>query len=213
MVMKFNLNLDSINYIKIVYKDRSERTCCKKAAIKFMGEREIVACIKYEEGIHVSAPQEVLLSFVCNNGLYRTTTTLKYFEIRDPYIYFTLQTPDGLEYQQNREYFRVRMQEKVVLSYKEKGEFIHTPCTTYDISANGIRLELPHKIDSIEDVYIKILFPNHELKTKAKFVRFDDEDDILKSAFRFVDLQENDMDFISQKCIQKQLEYKRSGLL
>ena len=44
--MKFNLNLDSINYIKIVYSDRNGSPHCVKAAIKRMGEKEIFACAK-----------------------------------------------------------------------------------------------------------------------------------------------------------------------
>ena len=105
--MKFNLNLDNINYIKIVYKDRDENTCCTKAAIKNMSEREIFACAKFEEGLNIQTPQEISLSFVCENGLYRTNTTLKYLEKDAPYIFFGIKTPLGLEYQQNREYFRV----------------------------------------------------------------------------------------------------------
>lgn len=207
--MKFNLNLDNINYIKIVYKDRQDATCCTKAAIKHMGEREIFACAKFEDGLNIQTPQDVLLSFVCDNGLYRTTTTLKYIENDEPYTFFTLKTPEGLEYQQNREYFRVKLDEDAILSFNNN----IIACKVHDISANGIRLILPEKIDNLNEVSINILFKPRDVKTKAQFVRFDDEDGILKASFKFVDISENDMDIISQKCIQKQLEYKRNSII
>ena len=204
--MKFNLNLDNINYIKIVYKDRSDNTCCTKAAIKNMSEREIFACAKFEEGINIVTPQEISLSFVCENGLYRTNTTLKYLEKDAPYIYFGIKTPLGLEYQQNREYFRVRMEEDVILNFNK----ISIPCKMYDISANGIRVILSKDIKIPKDVLIDILFNKKNVKTNAKFIRTDNEDNILKASFEFVEISNADIDLISQICIKKQLEYKRN---
>ena len=207
--MKFNLNLDNINYIKIVYRDAQDTTCCSKAAIKHMGEREILACAKFEDMPVIKTPQEVTLSFVCDNGLYRTNTTLKYVNNNDPYTYFALQTPEGLEYQQNREYFRVHMEEDALLSFE--GKVI--PAKTHDISPNGVRLILPEKMKIPEDVIIDLLFQPKSIKAKAKFVRYDNEDEILKASFYFVGLPESEVDAISQICIKKQLEYKRSSLM
>ena len=116
--MQFNLNLDSINYIKFVYKDMEDSTHCTKAAIKRMGEREIFACAKFENDLKVKTPQTITLSFVCENGLYRTNTTLKYIEKDAPYIFFGITTPHGIEYQQNREYFRVKMAEDAILTFE-----------------------------------------------------------------------------------------------
>ena len=207
--MKFNLNLDSINYIKIVYKNHNGFTCCTKAAIKYMGEREITACAKFDYGLLIDTPQDVMLSFVCDNGLYRTTTVLKYISNEEPYIFFTLSTPSGLEYQQNREYFRVGMKEDVLLCFE--GNII--PCKTHDLSASGVRLVLAEKIDIPENVVIDMLFKPKSVKAKAKFIRYDDEDDVLKASFKFIGLPESEVDIISQICIQKQLEYKRNSLM
>ena len=118
--MKFNLDLDNINYLKIIYKNADDTTVCTKAAIKRIGEREIFACAKFEDDLKINTPQDVSLSFVCVNGLYRTNTTLKFIENDPPYIYFTLRTPEGLEYQQNREYFRIKMEENAILSFLGK---------------------------------------------------------------------------------------------
>ena len=133
--MKFNLNLDNINYIKIVYKDKNDNACCTKAAIKNMSEREIYACAKFEDGLYIEFPQEISLSFVCDNGLYRTNTTLKYVENKNPFVFFYIKTPFGIEYQQNREYFRVRMDEDVIMTFNQTS----VACKVHDISANGIR--------------------------------------------------------------------------
>lgn len=204
--MKFNLNLDNINYIKIVYKDKQNNACCTKAAIKNMSEREIFACAKFEDGLYLQTPQDISLSFVCDNGLYRTTTTLKYIENQAPFVFFSIKTPLGIEYQQNREYFRVRMEEDVILSFDKHS----IPCKVHDISANGVRIILPQKIDIPEEVNLDILFQPKDIKTKAKFVRTDNEDNIFKASFEFVEMSGADMDLISQKCIKKQLEYKKS---
>lgn len=205
--MKFNLNLDNINYIKIVYKDKSDTVCCTKAAIKNMNERDIYACAKFENNLFLNTPQEVALSFVCENGLYRTSTTLKYIENDAPYTFFTMKTPVGIEYQQNREYFRVKMDEDAIISFDKET----IPCKIHDISANGVRLILLRKVEIPEEADLDLLFAPKGIKTKAKFIRFDNEDNVPKVSFEFIGMTDSDRDFISQKCIQKQLEYKRSN--
>ena len=206
--MKFNLDTDSINYIKIVFKDCQDNTCCKKAAIKCMNEREIYACAKIENGLSLQTPQNVSISFVCENGLYRTNSVLKYIENKDDYVYFALRTPEGIEYQQNREYFRVKMNENAIISFENNV----IPCKVHDISANGARPPPPPPNNMPEEVTVDILFQPKSIKTRAQFVRYDEDDGILKASFHFKHLPESDMDVISKKCIQKQLEYKRTLL-
>ena len=204
--MKFNLNLDNINYIKIVYKDKNDNACCTKAAIKNMSEREIYACAKFEDGLYIEFPQEISLSFVCDNGLYRTNAVLKYVENKNPFVFFYIKTPFGIEYQQNREYFRVRMEEDVIMTFNQTS----VACKVHDISANGIRIILPKKINIPKEVTLDILFQPKNVKTKAKLIRIDNEENILKASFEYLEISKNDVDLISQKCIQKQLEYKRN---
>ena len=210
--MQFNLNIDSINYIKFVYKDAEGATKCTKAAIKRMGEREIFACAKFEKEPKIKTPQNISLSFVCENGLYRTNTILKYIEKDEPYMFFGITTPKGIEYQQNREYFRVKMAEDAVLSFEKDNNMTVLRCKTYDISASGVRLIIDEPISQPNEVNINILFSSYEVKLKAEFVRFDNDDDILKASFKYTDISEKSRDVISQKCIQRQLEYKRNSL-
>ena len=169
-------------------------------------------CTKCEDDeFRIKTPQNVTVSFACDNGLYRTMVELIHSELRNSYVYFTLKTPEGLEFQQNREYFRVKMTEKAILSFKQNNEIKRVPSTTFDISANGVKLVIPEKYDNLEEVLINIMFDTRDFKSKARFVRYDDEDGILKASFQFIELPNNDVDFISQKCIQKQLEYKRNN--
>lgn len=212
--MKFNLDLEHINYIKILFKDRQGGVHCIKSAIKIMGEQEIYACTKYEEGFIIPAPQDVTLSFVCDNGLYRTKTRLLVVNKEDPYIYFSLKNPDGLEYQQNREYFRVKLQEPASISFlAENEQKISISGTTHDISANGVRI-VPTKRTAVpEKVNLEIQFPSKTIKAEAKYIRDDQDDNVYKMSFSFTEISTKDVDFISQICIQKQLEYKRKTAL
>ncbi len=207
--MQFNLNLENIKYTKIVYKDREENVHFLKAAIRSMSENELYACAKFEDGLDIETPQEVSVSFICENGLYRTNTILKSIENAEPYVFLTLKTPQGLEFQQNREYFRVRMEENVIMTFSDTV----ISCKTFDLSANGVRLKLEKYMHFPENVMLDILFTPKNIKTKAKFVRIDDEEGILKASFNFVHLDENSRDIISQKCIRKQLENKRNSKL
>lgn len=207
--MKFNLNVDSIKYIKVKYTDSNGVGHIAKASIKHLGEKEIFACMKYQRELNLVLPQEISVSFACDNALYNAKTILKTVENDDPYIYLTLKTPVEIEYTQNREYFRVRMEEKVILS------FVGTvlACKIYDISANGIRLILDKDVPIPNDVMIDILFSPKDIKTKARFIRKDNEDGVLKASFAYVDITETNRDIISQICIQKQLKDKRRSLM
>ena len=113
--MAFNLN--NIKYIKIIYRDNCDISHYAKAAIKNINGREIYASAKVEMPLYIKTPQEISLSIVCEEGLYKTNTTLKFVENKDSYVYFTIDLPDGMEYQQNREYFRVRMAGDVLLRF------------------------------------------------------------------------------------------------
>lgn len=211
--MKFNLELENINYLKLLYKDANDFLHCVKASIKHMSDIDIYACVKKEEWENIPAPQNISVGFACDNGLYKGESVIKYTKFEEPYLYFSIKTPEEIEFQQNREYFRVRLNNNVVISYRtDDDEIIRVPCNVYDLSANGLRVKLNTKTYFPQDVFIDIYFDNREIRTKAKFVRTDEEDEILKAAFHFIDLSENDMDYIARVCIRKQIEDKRNSL-
>lgn len=203
--MKFNLNSEKIKYIKITYSDANGTSHCAKAAVKSISAREIYACTKVEVPLCIKTPQEISLGIICDDGLYNASTTLKFIQNQEPYVFFTMNYPDDFVYQQNREFFRVRMEGKVLVRFHENV----IPCKIYDISANGIRVVPEKDIKFPDDVTLEILFAPKSVKTAAKYIRTDVEDDIFKAAFSFVNLSDSGRDIISQKCIQKQLEDKR----
>ena len=216
--MKFALDINNVNYIKIVYKDVSGTSHCSKAIVKQIGEKEIIACTKADIKPKIDTPQEVNLSFACDDGLYKATTILKYISNLyddDSYVYFRLKTPEEIEYHQDREYFRVRAGIKVIIYYNQPDteQTQSLECYAYDISANGIRVWFMEPTDISQNVKLEILFDGRKIYTNAHCVRTDFENKISMLSFKFNGIKEQDVDYISQFCIKKQLEIKRSQLL
>ena len=207
--MKFNINIESVNYIKIIYQDNNGFAHCIKAAVNNIKENEIVASTKYDGDLYVKTPQEIELSIACDNGLYKAKTILKSVEGDKSYMYYRIVPPVEIDYQQKREFFRVKISEDVVITYEDK----KVACETFDISANGIRVVLDEKISFPEEVCLTLYLPSKNVEVGAKYIRTDDEDKILKASFSFVELKESDRDYISQLCLQKQLEMRRKSLL
>ena len=211
--MKFDLSKESINYVKINYLDNDNFAHYTKAAVRFIGELEFLASTKSEEALNIPAPQEVELGIACDNGLYKAKTVLKKVEFEDPYILFTMRKPEEMEYQQNREYFRVKLQENINITYVKEEQEHSLSALTYDLSAKGVRIELDNEIDFPEEVILSLFLQNKIIEVKAKYVRTDNDDNIKKASFQFVDLKEPDLDYISQICFKIQLEERRKNLL
>lgn len=207
--MHFNFNLEDIKYIKILYRNKDGNPSTVKAAVKTMNEREIVSCIKYEENLTVPTPQDITLSIICGDGLYRTRTKLKSVDEDDPYIFFILETPQGMEYQQNREYFRINGSYDCVY-YVTKDE--ETKCyttKTVDISANGVSIIIPELIFSEEGSEIEIMLNERIIQAKVQYIRSEKIDEGYKISFTYINISNADRDNISKVCIKKQLEQKR----
>ena len=211
--MKFNFNLDDIRYVKILYTSGHSGPTTVKAAIKNITEDEITACAEYEEDFIVKTPQEVTLSIVCNDGLYRTKTKLKSVESEAPYIFFCLEIPVGMEYQQNREYFRISANYGCAYYVSIDGESRNYTTTTCDISANGVSLELPEPIYTDGDSEIDIMVEEKLIHAKIKYIRNEKSYKGYKLSFSFSEISQADQDYISKVCIQKQLEQKRNKTL
>lgn len=216
--MKFALDINNVNYIKIVYKDIYGISHCSKAMVKQIGEKEIIACSRAEIIPKIDTPQDINLSFACDDGLYKATTILKYTSNLyddESYIYFRIKTPEEIEYHQDREYFRVRAGIKVIIYYNQSDmEQINSlECYAYDISANGIRVWFMEPADISQNVKLEMLFDGRKIYTNAFCVRTDFENKISMLSFKFDRIKEQDVDFISQFCIKKQLEIKRSQLM
>lgn len=210
--MRFNFKLEEIKYIKIIYKDNNGTGCVTKAGIKKFDDREILACGKFENGLNIETPQEIVLSVVCNDGLYRTKTLLKSVENDEPYVFFILETPNGIEYEQNREYFRVPVKYNCIYKVKDNNEIREIAAITYDISANGISIITPNHFISENLSELIINIDGISINTKIKYIRSEKVNEGYRLSFSYVGISELDRDYISQVCIKKQLEQRRNLL-
>ena len=210
--MRFNFKLEEIKYIKIIYKDNNGTGCVTKAGIKKFDDREILACGKFENGLNIETPQEIVLSVVCNDGLYRTKTLLKSVENDEPYVFFILETPNGIDYDQNREYFRVPVKYNCIYKVKDNNEIREIAAITYDISANGISIITPNHFISENLSELIINIDGISINTKIKYIRSEKVNEGYRLSFSYVGISELDRDYISQVCIKKQLEQRRTAI-
>lgn len=211
--MKFTFNLEEIKYIKLVYQDNDGSPKSFKGAIKSIDDRKIFACIRNEDDVNMPLPQKVTLSIVCNEGLYRTETIMRSVETDEPYVFITLDTPQGMEFQQNREYFRIIAQYNCVYYISEHNNTISYTAKTIDISANGVSIILPSLIVSEEDAELEIMIKERLVRTHIKYVRSEKLQEGYKISFKYTKISSKDQDYISQVCIQKQLEQKRKSAI
>ena len=209
--MKFNFKLEEIKYAKILYKDNNETPCITKVAVKSIKEREILTCARFENGLNIELPQVVTISIVCNDGLYRTKTKLKSIDSERPYIFFILETPQGIEYEQNREYFRVPVDYKCIYKLRINNDIKEIEAQAIDISANGMSIFLSNNVISeISD--ITIFINNRPIQAQIRYVRSEKIDNGYKISFAYTKITETDRDYISQVCLQKQLEQRRNSI-
>lgn len=208
--MRFNLKLEEIKYLKILYTDIYDEICDLKVAIKKIDEREIFACAKTNTELNIETPQEIMLSIVCTDGLYRTKAKLKSINNEDPYTFIYIETPQGIEYQQNREYFRVKANYNCFYIPDENSAGFEV--ISNDISANGISLIMPNHIISENASKLLIEINKREIETLVKYIRSEKVENGYKISFTFSKISENDRDFISQVCIKNQLAQRRNTL-
>ena len=209
--MKFNLNIEDIKYIKILYADANGNPVSAKAGLKKITEREITACLKFEDYFHIEIPQVITISFVCPDGLYRTKTKLKSYLSEAPYIILYMETPENLEFRQNREYFRVPASYQCKYYVNNNGTPAVFDATVADISANGISIIMPVHIFPEDNAEIEVLTDGKTVKTGVRYIRSERFNDGYKLSFTYTEISNKDRDYIAQLCIKKQLEYKRNN--
>lgn len=210
--MKFNFRLEDIKYVKILYRDNNGNPASIKAALKRISDREIYSCAKFSEKLNINTPQDVSLSIICHDGLYRTKTRLKSIENEPPYVLFFLDTPQGIEYQQNREYFRIPVDYRCIYKIEENDEIKEFNAKVVDISANGVSIELPTHSISEGASEIEIGVKSKIILAKIRYVRSEKTNDGYRISFAYTKISEQDRDFISQVCLQKQLEQRRNSI-
>lgn len=211
--MKFTFNLEEIKYIKLVYQDKDGTLKSVKGAIKSIDDKKILVCAKKDNDIDMSLPQKAVLSIVCNEGLYRTETVINSIEMDEPYVFIILNTPQGMEFQQNREYFRILAQYNCIYYVSEQANTVSYTSKTVDISANGVSIVLPVLAVSEEDAELEIMIKERLVHINVKYVRSEKLKDGYKLSFQYTKISDKDRDYISQVCIQKQLEQRRKTVI
>lgn len=210
--MRFNLDLKDIKYVKLQYKDSLGKLVEVKAALKSITNHEITICSKFEDGCNIEYPQNVVISIICSDGLYKTSAELKSIKTERPYAFLYLKTPENIEYQQNRDFFRIKTSLPCTYYVETEYDEFTLECKTYDISANGISIVLPNLLISRTPAELTISMPERKIKTKINYIRSEKIDIGYKVSFSFLGMSNSDSDYISQFCIKRQLEEKRSSI-
>ena len=81
-----------------------------------------------------------------------------------------------------------------------------------DISANGVSIELPTHSISEGASEIEIGVKSKIILAKIRYVRSEKTNDGYRISFAYTKISEQDRDFISQVCLQKQLEQRRNSI-
>ena len=206
------LSTENINYIKITCCDRWDNEHTIKATLKSVTPNDLKVCAKIEDKLFIDTPQQVEMFIITSDGKFNTTTTLKYTEYDAPYMFFILNKNSNFSFQQSREYFRIKYKEGAIISFNDGDENKRIVCNTIDISANGVKLELPSRYNIPKNVSLLLIIDRKEFNIPASLVRISNENETPSASFCFDNLKEQEVDFISKFCIQKQLEEKRNKI-
>lgn len=212
MSMKFYFRLEDIKYAKIYYQNGNGEYCNTKAAIKRIDAREVFACAKFEDGLYINVPQIVMLSIICGDGIYKTKTKLKSVDNEEPYTFFALETPQGIDYEQNREYFRVTAKYDCIYKIEQDGDEKEFAVQTTDISANGVSFVIPEHTISESSSDLMINIDNRQINVKVRYIRSEKVASGYRISFTYARISDADRDYISQVCLKKQLEERRNSL-
>lgn len=203
--MKLNFNLEDINYLKLdLINDRQAEVI--KLALKEKRENEFIAMAPIMNIENIETPQKVSLSFICIDGLYKTTTELKSIRNDNEFTYFEIANPTTLDYQQNREYYRILAEHDCIYTVENSnGDIESYNAVTYDISAGGVSIITEENAISKYESALTIMMPDGDIKSHLKFIRCEIFEDQFKLSFEFTDLSEKDYSRLAEMCIQKQL--------
>jgi c-di-GMP-binding flagellar brake protein YcgR len=202
--MILNFDLENIKYLKIEYK-KDNLDVSQKLALKEKKENSFIAVMPIaEDVINEEIPKEVDLSFVCTDGLYKTTTYVESVSRDEEYIIVEFQNPKTLDYQQNRAFYRVMVEFDCVYTMETDDGMESFNAVTYDISAGGVSIISAENTIPTREVSIIIYTPERSIKSYLKFVRCESFEDEYKLSFIFIDLEERDVEFLTKLCVDKQ---------
>ena len=210
--------LSKLKYVKITYTDNENTPIEIQTDVKILGEKMITLFFREKEPFDIQYPQQIIIKFVTENGLFIAISVLQEVRRNDGFVYLIIPAPAKMIQRQKRKYFRVNMKRSCVLiANKENGQGIAFLSRLVDISAGGV---LIHKLESMfNDDYIAIdpddyksynivLFLDIDvvLKLSARFVRYEEAEESYRYAFEFTNMKQNDIDTISKYVTKEQLE-------
>ena len=206
--MKFNLKQEEINYATISYKDSLGSPCTIRIEIKKTDSKYILANARLKENLIIPTPQEVLLKFICSDGIYHAKSNLLSIKNETPYTIFTISIPDNVEHQQKREFFRVPA--KYECQFQIDATEFNTQ--TIDISASGVSILIESEEQAKNITKITIKINNTDITTSVIYIRNTTLQDGIKASYQFNNLSEKNRELITQACLQKQMEERRKSL-
>lgn len=202
--MILNFNIENIKYLKVEYKNNEEMVTTK-LALKEKLENEFVGITHTDENFRIATPVEVNLTFVCDEGLYKTKTTLKDLKEDSEFTYFIIENPSTLDFQNNRQYYRTLVEYDCIYTIETNNGIESFNAVTYDISAGGVSIITSENIVPQRETSIVIFMPERDLKTHLQFVRCESYGDDYKLSFIFTDLSERDFNALTELCVKTQL--------
>lgn len=210
--------LARLRYVKLTYSGVDGNPHEIKTELKTLSDAAIslyVRCRTYPE---IQCPQQIIIKFITDNGLFEAISVLQRIEKVDNIVYFLIQPPTKMIKCQNRKYYRVNMKRTCVLvATDENAHSTAYMSRLVDVSAGGI---LIYKLESMFDnEFIAIEPENYKqfnivlfldidvvLKLSARYVRQEKHDKFYRYAFEFTNMKQSDIDIISKYVTKEQVE-------
>jgi len=202
--MKLRFDLNDIKYLKLRYI-KNGRIECIKLALKEKVENKFVAIFSKIDVENIATPQEVSIDFICHDGIYKTKATLLSVYNDDDYSHFVIQNPKSLNYQENRNFYRVIAKHDCIYTIDTPNGAKSFDTCTYDLSAGGVSIILSDIAVSKEEMSILIFLPDRDIRAHLQFVRCEIYGDEYKLAFEFTDLSDRDYETLFNLCLKEQL--------
>ena len=200
--MKFE-QYSKIEYIKIIVNESATSYISTKYKL---GDNMITASVDTDNKIYLTTPRDVVVCYVTDEAMYSAQTQLLSLQYSNYVATFVLKTPEEFERQQERKYFRVKIDKEAEIIYTENGVTKTIPCRTSDLSAGGVRLILKNRPEIPSDLTVNLLFDNKTYKLNAKLVKCYYNDNVPTVGLQFVDMTEKQTDDILSICFKKQIQ-------
>lgn len=215
----YNLTeLSKLKYVKIIYTGLDNHLHEIRTEVKTLEEKSISLRFRYKENFDIQYPQNVIIKFVADSGMYIAKSVLQEIKKVNDYVYFTVLPPKKMVKRQERKYYRINLKQTCIFVATDE-EFHSTVFLSQivDISAGGI---LIHKLQSMFDsrcvrinvdgfkYFNIILFLETDtvLKLSARYVRQEIADESYRYAFEFTKMTQSDINTISKFVTKKQIE-------